>query len=305
MSEFSEAEIQMIRMDRITIVNPRVRGQQKFRQITINIANIGLKKPITVTPDPANSDPDDPHFLLVCGQGRYEAYKDLGQTEIPCIVIDVNRTRLMLMSLVENLARRQPSCAELVREIGSMKDRGYSFVEIAKKTDLNVTYVRGIAKLIKQGEERLLMAVERGQIPVSVAVTIAVSDDHEIQRALTEAYESNDLRGKKLLAARRLIEQRKTDGKSSRTAPRRGKQTVSSKNLLDTYHKETARQRVVIQKSKLCETRLLFVVSAIRQLMEDENLVNLLRAEALDSMPAYLATALDHGQMNAGGRQSQ
>ncbi len=303
MSEFPAGEIQMIPIDRITIVNPRDRGQQKFRQITDNIGSIGLKKPITVTPDHASTDRSEPRYFLVCGQGRLEAFRVLGQILIPCLVIDVDRQRLLLMSLVENLARRQPSCAELVREIGTLKDRGYSYTEIAKKTDLNVTYVRGIIKLTKQGEERLLMAVERGQIPISVAVTIAVSDDHEIQRALTDAYESNDLRGKKLLAARRLIESRKTDGKSSRHAPRRGNQTVSSKNLLDTYHKETARQRVVIQKSKLCETRLLFVVSAVRQLMEDENLINLLRAESLDSMPAYLATELNSGKEKAGDRK--
>jgi ParB family chromosome partitioning protein len=34
----------------------------------------------------------------------------------------------------------------------------------------------------------------------------------------------------------------------------------------------------------------LFIVSAIRQLLEDDNLVNVLRAENLDTMPAYLAS---------------
>ncbi|OYW14834.1 MAG: chromosome partitioning protein ParB, partial [Planctomycetales bacterium 12-60-4] len=226
-------------------------------------------------------------------QGRYEAYKALGQSEIPAIIVDVTKEKLLLMSLVENLARRQPSSVEQVHEIESLKDRGYSFAEIAKKTDLDVGYVRGIVKLIKHGEERLVMAVERGQIPLSVAVTIATSDDHDIQRALTEAYESNDLRGKKLLAARRLIEKRQVDGKTLRTGPRRAKpEGVSSKKLLETYQSESARQRLVVQKSKLCETRLLFVVSAIRQLIEDKKFLELMRSESLDSMPAYLASEI-------------
>jgi ParB family chromosome partitioning protein len=271
MKSADDKEIRQISLDKISVVNPRERGQKKFRQIAKNIGNIGLKKPITVTPKPGSKD----RFLLVCGQGRYEAYETLGQNEIPCIVIDVSEGKLLLMSLVENLARRNPSSVEMVHEIGALKERGYSFAEIATKTDLNVGYIRGIIKLIQRGEERLVMAVERGQIPVSVAVTIAVSDDHDIQRALTEAYESNDLRGKKLLAARRLIEKRQTEGKSLRT-----------------YQAESAKQRLVIQKSKLCETRLLFVVSAIRQLVEDKKFVDLLRAEDLDTMPAYLATEL-------------
>ncbi|TWU18285.1 plasmid partitioning protein RepB C-terminal domain-containing protein [Allorhodopirellula heiligendammensis] len=281
-------EIRMIPLDKITVVNPRVRGQKKFRQIANNIANIGLKKPITVTPKPGTDD----EYLLVCGQGRYEAYETLGQKEIPAIVIEVSEDKLLLMSLVENLARRNPSCVEMVHEIGALKERGYSFADIARKTDLAVSYIRGIVKLIERGEERLVMAVERGQIPVSVAVTIAVADDHDIQRALTEAYESNDLRGKKLLATRRLIEKRQTDGKSLRSGPRRAVSPVSGKKLLETYQAESAKQRLVVQKSKLCETRLLFVVSAIRQLVEDKVFVDLLRTENLDTMPAYLVNEL-------------
>ena len=291
-----ESEIRMIPMDRITVVNPRERGPNKFRQIVNNIGTLGLKKPVTVTPDDLAIGPDE-KYLLVCGQGRYEAFVLLGQTEIPAIVVHVSKEKLLLMSLVENLARRQHTCIELVHEIEALKDRGYSFAQIAKKTDLTATYVRGILKLIKKGEERLVQAVEKGQIPVSVAVTIATSDDHGIQRALTEAYEANDLRGKKLLTARRLIEKRRTDGISIRKGSRKTSgSAVSSRNLLRTYQKESARQRLIIQKSKLCETRLLFVVSAIRQLLGDDNLLNLLRAESLDTMPAYLA-----GEINQKG----
>lgn len=302
MTEKRESEIKMIPIENITIVNPRERGRMKFKQITRNIERLGLKRPITVTPRNDSVGKRD-EFLLVCGQGRLESYRLLGQTEIPAIVVHVTKEKLMLMSLVENLARRQHSCVELVHEIKALKDRGYSFGDIAKKTDLDVTYVRGIVKLAKHGEEKLLQAVEKGQIPVSVAVTIATSDDHGIQRALTEAYEANDLRGKKLLTARRLIEKRKTDGKSLRTGTRKAPDSLSSKSVLKTYQNETTRQRIVIQKSKLCETRLLFSVSAVRQLLEDDNFVNLLRAESLDSMPTYLAQQFD-AKPKAGGSKS-
>ena len=291
MNEYREDEIRMIPLDRITVVNPRERSRKKFKQIVDNISRLGLKRPITVTPKPHNNGTED--YYLVCGQGRFEAFRLLGQQEIPALVIHVPKEKLLLMSLVENLARRRHSAAELVREIGALKNRGYSFAEIAKKTDLTATYVRGIIKLLNGGEERLLQAVEKGQIPVSVAVTIASSDDQSIQRVLTEAYESNDLRGKRLLAARRLVEKRRTNGKGIYTGPRqRHGAPMSAKNLLRTYQEETARQRLVIQKAKLCETRLLFVVSALRQLFQDENLLNLLRAETLDTLPSFLASQI-------------
>ena len=287
MSDQRDPHIHMIPLDQITIVNPRERGRKKFQQIVNNIARLGLKRPITVTPKESKNGTQE--YFLVCGQGRYEAFKILGEESIPSIIVRVTKQKLLLMSLVENLARRQHSAVELVREIGAMRDRGNSFSQIAEKADLDVTYVRGVIKLLKKGEERLLHAVEKGRIPVSVAVTIASSDDHGIQRALTEAYESNDLRGRKLLATRRLIEQRRTEGKALRRGPRRNDSLVSSKSLLKIYQEETARQRLVIQKAKLCETRLLFVVASLKQIFNDDNFINLLRAESLDTLPSYLS----------------
>ncbi len=294
MKERRDLKVHMIPLEHITVVNPRERGKRKFKQIVDNIASLGLKKPITVTPKETASGVEE--YYLVCGQGRYEAYKILGEREIPALVVHVTKEELLLMSLVENLARRQHSSIELFRDISDLRDRGYSFTDIAAKTALDVTYVRGMVKLLKKGEERLLQAVEKGQIPVSVAVTIASSDDHQIQKALTEAYEKNTLRGNRLLAARRLVEKRKTDGKGIRSGSRKQNvDAVSSQKLLRTYQKETARQRLVIQKSKLCETRLLFVVSALRQLFEDDHFISLLRAETLDTLPTYLSTQI-HGE---------
>jgi ParB family chromosome partitioning protein len=287
MKQRRDSKVHMIPVANIQVVNPRQRGKKKFRQIVDNIAKLGLKKPVTVTPSYGKETKGQ--FYLVCGQGRLEAYQILGQTEIPCLIVEASREQLYLMSLVENLARRQRSSVELLSEIGALKDRGYSFGDIAKKTDIDVGYVRNIIKLIKKGEERLLTAVEQGKIPVSIAITIATAEDHDVQRALTEAYEKNDLRGKKLLAARRLIEKRRTSGKKMRGRIKRSSTTqLSTKRLLQTYEEETTRQRMVIQKSKLCETRLMFVVSALRQLFCDEQFAELLNAESLDSLPSYL-----------------
>ena len=46
----------------------------------------------------------------------------------------------------------------------ALKEAGYSHTAIAKKTDLNVSYVKGIIRLLKKGEDRLLRAVDKGDI---------------------------------------------------------------------------------------------------------------------------------------------
>jgi ParB family chromosome partitioning protein len=266
----------------------RDRGQDKFQSIVANIAQLGLKRPITV----GYSEGTNGHatYLLGCGEGRLEAFKALGQTEIPAVIVDATKEELLLMSLVENLARRQHATVDLAKEIELLKDRGHTFAEIARTTALDQSYVRGIVKLLKKGEERLLMAVERHKIPLSVAFTIASSDDKDVQMALADAYEKNDLRGKALLTARRLVESRRTHGKGIRAGVKKANgESVNSDTLIQAYRDETTRQRMIIQRAKICETRLLFAVSAIKHLFENENFVNLLRAESLDSLPEYLA----------------
>ena len=91
---------------------------------------------------------------------------------------------------------------------------------IAQKTDLTVEYVKGVLRLLHKGEHRLLRAVESGQIPVSIAVDIAGANDTEMQIVLQQAYEKKLLRGSKLIAARRLVEQRRRRGKGLKNNPR-------------------------------------------------------------------------------------
>ena len=211
----------------------------------------------------------------------------------PAIVIQGTRDDILLMSLAENFARRQHSATELLKEIESLKERGYSHAQIAKKIDLTESYVRDILKLLQHGEARLLQAVLKEQIPLSVAVTISRSDDKAVQRALTEAYEKKELRGQALIRARRIIEDRRIHGKGRHRERRARSDDLSANHILRAYERETARQKIVIQKAKISEARLLFLVSALKKLFEDENFVTLLRAEGLDTVPQYLAEKLN------------
>jgi ParB family chromosome partitioning protein len=280
--------VQMIPVNQINVLNPRSRNKVVFQGIVSNISNIGLKKPITVA---RRSEPlDGKSYDLVCGQGRLEAFIALGQSEIPAIIKDASREECFLMSLVENVARRQIRPLELLQEINNLKSRGYSTAEIAKKIDVAKSYVGGIAHLLKNGEERLLYAVEKGRIPLSVAMQIADTDEEGVQRALCQAYEEKTLRGRKLLTVRRIIEMRKAIGKSSTSGPRRkSDQLKSAEGLVRVYRQEADRQKLLIKKSQLAEHRLLLIISAVKNLFRDENFITLLRAEGLDSLPAPLA----------------
>lgn len=282
-------EIRMIPVGSIDILNPRERNKRVFEEIVGNIKAIGLKKPITVSPRRAEDGSE--RFLLVCGEGRLNAFKALGESTIPAQIVDVTDEDAFIMSLAENIARRQYQPLEMLRVIKHMSDTGYPPRDIARKTGLAASYVSDLLVLLEQGEERLLLAVEKGRLPIYAAITIARAgdDDKAVQTALQDAYEAGKLRGNQLLTVRRIIEKRRSLGRSaSRIRARKGPE-VSSSSLVRTYQREVERQRSTIKKAELTQQRLLFVVSALRQLLSDENFVNLLRAEGLDTLPEYLA----------------
>ena len=279
-------QIRMVPVDLISVLNPRARNKRVFQELVDSIAHLGLKKPITVSQRPGRA-----RFDLVCGQGRLEAFIALGQSEIPAIIVDASEEDCYVMSLVENLARRQHSPLELMRAIGALAARGYSYSEIAEKVDFSYDYVAAICLLLDNGEEKLIAAVERGAIPHTIAIEIARAKEGEVQQALAQAYEEKTIPGNQVLAIRQIIEQRNTSGKTlskSGSRPwRSGK--VTSESLIRSYQRETERQKLLIKRASLARSRLLFVTNAMRRLLADEHFVTLLRAEGLNSIPQALA----------------
>jgi ParB family transcriptional regulator, chromosome partitioning protein len=295
MKKSQEAQsVEMIPIERIAVINPRVRNKKIFKEITTSIAEIGLKKPITVV---RRDGVDGPRYELVCGQGRLEAYQALGQLEIPALVVEADPEDCLMMSLVENLARRQHRSIDLLHDIEGLKRRGYSDAAIAGKTGLSAEYVKAVIRLLDKGEHRLLRAVETHQIPVSIAVEIAGASDQETQIVLQQAYEKKLLRGHKLIAARRLIEQRRLRGKGLKIHQKRREKSLSSNALLRVYREDVDRKRLLIQKVNATRNRLVFVTEAMRKLIADENFVTTLRAEGLDTLPRNLAERLQVGAL--------
>jgi ParB family chromosome partitioning protein len=67
---------------------------------------------------------------------------------------------------------------------------------------------------------------------------------------------------------------------------------------MEIYQREAEKQRLLVKKSDFIQTRLLFIVEALKDLLADDGFVNLLRAEGLATMPRALAARVsggDHG----------
>ena len=114
----SVQSIEIISVGAIDVVNPRARNRRIFKEIVTSVAELGLKRPITVKRKPSEGEP---RYDLVCGQGRLEAYQALGQREIPAIIVDASHEDSAIMSLVENCA------SVLERAYMVDRRRGYRF----------------------------------------------------------------------------------------------------------------------------------------------------------------------------------
>jgi ParB family chromosome partitioning protein len=284
--------IEMIAIADIDVLNPRLRNKRQHRLIVENIEAIGLKRPITVS---RKNNGGKPRYDLICGEGRLEAFRMLGAAEIPAIVTAAPESDCLVMSLVENIARRQHRPIDIIQEITRLRQRGYSEEEIAQKIGCTAGWVKDVMMLLERGEERLVCAVETGLIPIGVAVDISRAESNDAQNILVEAYETGKIKAKRLRAIRRLLDQRLRRSKGisgSQPGGRHRSRRVTADDLMRLYQREAEKQRLLAKKADFTQAKLLFIVEALKDLLADEGFNTLLRAESLDLMPRALAARL-------------
>ena len=282
--------VTLVPIDRIEVLNSRDRNMKVFEEIVENIRSIGLKKPITVT-EREGAD-GTTAYLLVCGEGRLNAFRLLGESHIPALVVNVTDEDAFIMSLAENIARRGHRPLEILADIELLLARDYTIDDIIHRTGLSQKYVRDIVFLLEKGEERLIEAVQNNTIPLTAALEIAraKNDDGDLGDMLEEAYKSGQLKGHQLTDAKRLMEKRRDKGPKSSARP---KLPNSAHSLVKIYQKEVARQHKMVLKAEHAHQQLLLVVQGLKSLFGDENFVTLLRAEGLDTLPKYLADRIE------------
>ncbi|MBF0585261.1 MAG: ParB N-terminal domain-containing protein [Magnetococcales bacterium] len=89
--------------------------------LSASVQEIGLLQPITVALMLKETDQTEPHYTLIAGLHRLEAYKMLGKTEIPAIVITATMAEQRLMEIDENLERAELTHLERAEHLSERK----------------------------------------------------------------------------------------------------------------------------------------------------------------------------------------
>ena len=292
--QIAHERIEMIPVAEIHVLNPRSRSKRVHQEIIDNIRAVGLKRPITVSK--CRNSTGAQRYNLICGQGRLEAFQALGQGEIPAFVTEADEEDCLVMSLVENVARRSHRPIDLMREVGELKKRGYDDEEVAARIGCTRSWVGMITGLLENGEERLLSAVEGGLIPLSLAVVIARSKETDLQTLLSEAYEGG-MRGKRFDSLRKMLalrEKRQKMALPRGVKPERRKK-ITSADLMRLYERAAEKQRLMAKKVEFTHQRLVFATEAIKDLINEPDFVNLLKDAGLDSIPTLLKNRIMEG----------
>ena len=103
------------------------------------------------------------------------------------------------------------------------------------------------------------------------------------------------LRGRKLLAAKRIVESRRRRGKhlDQNTGKKLASQKLSPAALVRAYQEDVDRKRALIKRSNAAGDRLLLVTEALRRLRLSEQFTALVEDEDLATLPKNLAARLD------------
>jgi ParB family chromosome partitioning protein len=285
-----DPNIHSLPIDSIHVLNPRSRDRAQHRTIVESIRLTGLRRPVTVSRHPGDDGTD--RFNLVCGQGRIEAMRALGHTHVPAILVEADEEDCLVMSLLENIARRSPAPIDVMREIGRLRERGHTDIEIGEFIGVSASWVCMVGLLLDKGEERLLVGVQTGVMSLAMAVDIAKATTPEIQNILSDAYEKG-FRGKRLVRLRRILEVRaQSSGQLKyryRVAPTGQRRNISSAELRRLLEKEADRQRLIAKKAEFVFDRIAYCVAAIKELLAVPEFCALINSEKVDSMPRMLA----------------
>lgn len=270
-----ERKIEAIPIAAIKVLNPRERSRSRLNAIARSIKTVGLKRPIIASRRKAANG-----YNLACGETRIEAFSSLGQSDIPAILVDASTEDCILMSLVENIARRRHSPIELASDIGRLA-RSYRAPDIAAKLGVTKDFAQAMVYLIKHGEDRLISAVERGVVAPTLAVDIARAKTPELQGALLEAFVSEKHTSKQIEKMRKLVEQRHRKSMKAQFADEK----INAASLVRVYRQEAKRQEIVVKKADLTQARLAILIDALKALMSERMFTSLLREERLDKIP--------------------
>jgi DNA invertase Pin-like site-specific DNA recombinase len=180
----------------------------------------------------------------------------------------------------------------LLREDQLQGMRTCSSSDIERKYGFRSPRSDAVSYLLNKADNKLLVAVDHGTVPLEIAIEIARAPEGSVQRGLTVAYVDKLIGEDPISTIRLIIDQRDRKGISNDQPWPRRAPSATSGSLLRGFQNETDRQRSLLVKLRVAQDRMDFIVAALGALLQEEYFVLLLLAGGVSTIPTRLAERL-------------
>lgn len=165
--------------------------EESLVELKDSIVENGIIQPLIVT---KNGD----RYKLIAGERRLRASKMAGLTVVPVVVKEADNKSISLMSLIENVQRKDLSCIEIARAYRRIIDEfAFSHEELAKKIGTNKSNVSNHLRLLNM-PEKILGMIESKAISFGHAKVLAAIKDESILTDLVDLIATDNISVKKL-----------------------------------------------------------------------------------------------------------
>ena len=122
--------------------------EKDMKKLEESITQVGVIQPLSVR------YAGDGKYRIIAGERRYRACLRAGIKSLPCLVFDTSEEDAAVLTVTENLQRKDLNCFEQAQGIAAlMKGLGLSQSEVAKKLGISQSAVANKIRLLRIPEE--------------------------------------------------------------------------------------------------------------------------------------------------------
>jgi len=158
------------------------------KDLVESIRHYGIIQPLIISP---GDDPD--RYILISGERRLEAARQVGLSTVPAIIRDADEQQRLELALIENVQRQNLSLLEQADGYAQLEGEfGLSADQIAARIGKSSTVVSNLLRLLEL-PEKIRRALDAGRINEEHARALFLLQDENVQKMVLQRILDEDL----------------------------------------------------------------------------------------------------------------
>lgn len=178
LSKYAEINIDLI--DACEYQPRTIFDQDELQNLSDSIKEMGIIQPLVVV---RRGD----RFELIAGERRLRASKIAGLKIVPVNIKDENKQSISLLSLIENVQRKDLNCIEIARQYKRIiEEFKLSYEEVAKKVGSNKSNVANYVRLLSMPNEVIQQILDHNISLGHAKILAGIKDEDLLKSVILE-----------------------------------------------------------------------------------------------------------------------